>query len=135
MYFDIPTVKAKLSEVHAEEIIISTIREYDNYYVDREYKLPLPVYKAEVVDKNHVTYYLKTENGNIRYFNTNTKVRRWAYQILHSFELGFLVKHPVLWNIIMWATMIGGTLVSITGVWLRVKCIIRKVKRIFRNFK
>jgi hypothetical protein len=44
--------------------------------------------------------------------------------------LGFLVKHPVLWNIVMWMTMIGGTLVAITGICLGFRYIVRRLKKL-----
>jgi len=122
-------LRLKLSAIHTEPIAIHLMQEYDNYYIDREHTLSLPVYKVDVTDADNSTYYIDPDNGSIRYFNTNTKVRRWTYQVLHSFELGFLVKHPVLWNIVMWVTMIGGTLVSGTGVWLGIRYLRRKVKK------
>jgi hypothetical protein len=118
LYVNEEMINNKLSAIHSEPISIRLMLEYDNYYIDRERTLPLPVYKVNVADADHSAYYIQPESGSIRYFNTNTKVRRWAYQVLHSFELDFLVKRPVLWNILMWVTMIGGTLVSATGVWL-----------------
>jgi hypothetical protein len=121
-------IENRLSKIHSEQISITLMHEYDNYYVDKKNRLPLPVYKVDVSDADNSTYYINLQNGNIRYFNTNTKVRRWTYQVLHSFKLGFLVKRPVLWNIIMWTTMIGGTLVSLTGVWLGVRYVGRWFK-------
>jgi len=121
-------IKDKLSKIHQEEIIISLLHEYDNYYAEKSDKLSLPVYKVEINDADNSTYYINPTNGDTRYFTTNTKVRRWTYQALHSWKLGFLVKHPVLWNIIMWSTMIGGTIVSLTGVWLGIRYIKRKIK-------
>lgn len=123
-------IRDKLLKIHSEPVSITQIHEYDNYYVGTSKHLPLPVYKADVADADNSTYYINPKNGNTRYFNTNTKVRRWTYQVLHSWELGFLVKRPVLWNIVMWATMIGGTLVSLTGVWLGFRYIRRKIKRL-----
>lgn len=123
-------IKNKLSAIHNEAITITQLNEYDNYYVGTSSHLPLPVYKVDISDPDNSTYYINPKNGNTRYFNTNTKVRRWTYQALHSFELGFLVKRPVLWNIIMWTTMIGGTLVSITGVWLGFRYFGRKLKKL-----
>jgi len=123
-------IENKLSKIHSEPMLITQIHEYDNYYVGTSGHLPLPVYKVNVADVDNSTYYINPKNGSIRYFNTNTKIRRWTYQVLHSWELGFLVKHPILWNIIMWGTMIGGTLVSLTGVWLGFRYIKRKIKKI-----
>lgn len=121
-------IRNKLSKLHQEDITITQLTAYDNYYVGTSNHLPLPVYKVDISDKDNSTYYINPKNGNTRYYNTNTKVRRWSYQALHSFELGFLVKRPILWNIVMWTTMIGGTLVSITGVWLGIRYIKRLIK-------
>lgn len=120
----------RLSKIHKDSINIQLINEYDNYYNGKRYQMPLPVYKVTVDDLDKSTYYINPENGNIQYFNTNAKVRRWTYQGLHSFKINFLLKHPLLWNILMWTVLIGGTLVSITGVWLGFKYIKRKIKRL-----
>jgi hypothetical protein len=128
-------IKNKLSKIHQEAITITQLDAYDNYYVGTSNHLPLPVYKVDVADADNSTYYINSKNGNTRYYNTNTKVRRWSYQALHSFELGFLVKRPVLWNIVMWTTMIGGTLVSVTGVWLGVRYIRRLIKRFTKHIR
>jgi len=123
-------ILANLAQTHSEPMQISSMTEYDNYYVGLTDHLPLPVYKVEVADADNSTYYINPKNGNTRYFNTNSKVHRWTYQALHSYKIGFLSKHPILWNIVMWGTMIGGTLVSITGVWLGFRYIIRKIKKL-----
>lgn len=123
-------IQRKLAKVHAEPMTIEVLSEYDNYYVGTSNHLPLPVYKVSVDDADRSTYYINPKNGNTRYYNTNSKIHRWTYQGLHSFEFGFLVKHPILWNIVMWTTMIGGTLVSMTGVWLGFKYIRRKLKKL-----
>jgi len=123
-------VKDKLSMVHPEPMTISLLTEYDNYYVGLTDHLPLPVYKVEVDDADNSTYYINPKNGNTRYFNTNTKVHHWTYQALHSYKTGFLSRHRMVWNILMWVTMIGGTLVSLTGVWLGFRYIKRKIKKL-----
>lgn len=124
------SIRNRLSLTHTEPIEISVINEYDNYYVGLTDHLPLPVYKAEVADADNSTYYINPKNGNTRYFNNNLKAHRWTYQALHSYKIGFLAKHPVLWNIVMWTTMIGGTLVSITGVWLGFKYLKRRIRKV-----
>jgi hypothetical protein len=123
-------IMSKLSGVHSEVITITQLQEYDNYYVGTSGHLPLPVYKVDIADADNSTYYINPKNGNTQYFNTNTKIRRWTYQVLHSWKLGFLVKRPVLWTIVMWTTMVGGTLVSLTGVWLGFQYIRRKINRL-----
>jgi hypothetical protein len=130
LMLDEEAIREWLASIHSEPVKITELTEYDNYYVGLTDHLPLPVYKAEVSDADNSTYYINPENGNTRYYNTNTKVRKWAYQGLHSFKVGFLAKRPVLWNIVMWTTLTGGTLVSITGVWLGLRYIIRQCKKL-----
>ncbi|MDR1716963.1 MAG: PepSY domain-containing protein [Prevotella sp.] len=130
MQLDEAAIKSRISLLHKEPAVISLMDEYDNYYVGLTDHLPLPVYKVQVEDADNSTYYINPKNGNTRYFNNNTKVRRWSYQALHSFKFKFLAERPVLWNIVMWTTMIGGTLVSLTGVWLGFRYIKRKIKRL-----
>lgn len=124
---DEEAIRENLSRIYTEPIRISLLTEYDNYYASRKGQLPLPIYKAEISDADNSTYYINPENGNIQYFNSNSKVHRWTYQALHSFTIKWLLDKPVLWNIVIWVTMIGGTLVSGTGVWLSVRYIRRKV--------
>ncbi len=123
-------IKERLALVHSEPVTLSLMTEYDNYYVGLSDHLPLPVYKAEIDDADGSTYYINPKNGNTRYFNTNTKVRRWSYQALHSFKFKLTAENKILWNIIMWTTMIGGTIVSVSGVWLGFRYLKRKVKKL-----
>lgn len=123
-------IRNRLSYFHNDEVNISLMNEYDNYYVGRTNHLPLPVYKAIIDDTDGSTYYISPKNGNIKYYNTNTKVRRWTYQALHSFKFKYLAERPVLWNIVMWTTMTGGTIVSLSGVWLGFRYIKRKIKKL-----
>jgi hypothetical protein len=125
---DEKAIRQRISEIHDEHVAVSLITEYDNYYLAKSGRLPLPVYKVEVNDSDRSVYYVNPLNGNIQYFNNNLKIHSLSYQLLHSFRFKFLVEHPLLWNIVMWTTMIGGTVVSFTGVWLGFKYIKRKIK-------
>lgn len=121
-------VRNKLSKVHHNNPFeIELIHEYDNYYIHKRKIYPLPVYKITLEDPDRSLYYINPKTGDTRYFNTNTKFRKWTYQALHSFSIKYLLDHPVLWNILMWTTMIGGTIVSITGGYLSLKFTKRKI--------
>lgn len=115
--------------ISPEVLTISLMTDYDNYYLSRKRKLPLPVYKVEINDEYGSTYYVNPQNGSVQYYDTNRRIRKWTYQAFHSFSIKFLLERPMLWNLLMWLTMIGGTLVSITGVVLSIKYIKRAVKR------
>lgn len=122
----------RLKTIQQESMHISLMNEYDNYYVGLTDHLPLPIYKVVVDDVDKSVYYVNPKNGSIKYYNKNTRLHKWTYQGLHSFKFKFLAERPVLWNIVMWTTMIGGTLVSFTGVWLGFRYIKRKLKKLKR---
>lgn len=115
--------------VSPDSLTINLMTDCDSYYLSRKRKLPLPVYKVEVKDEYGSVYYVNPQNGSVQYYDTNKKIRKWMYQALHSFSIKFLLDRPILWNLLMWLTMIGGTFVSITGVVLSIKYIKRIVKR------
>lgn len=122
-------ISTTIKSLHTDRFSISKLTAYDNYYIDRKHPLPLPVYKVEVSDSDGSTYYINPATGDKRYLNTNSKVSKWMYRGLHCFNIKFLVDRPLLWNIVMWTTMIGGTLVSLSGLYLSWKYLKRKCKR------
>lgn len=122
-----------LIRLHNDRTTITLMEEYDNYYVGLSDHLPLPVYKASVENADNSTYYINPKNGSIRYFNNNSKTRRWMYQALHSFKFKFAAERPILWNILVWTTMTGGSIVAATGVWLGFRYARRKLR--IMNYK
>lgn len=126
-------VKDKYVSQHKEPLTLTLLTEYDNYYVDRKNKLPLPVYKIEIDDADKTSYYVNPKTGDVRSYTMKARMQKWMYQGLHSFNFKFLAEHPILWNIVMWVTMIGGTLVSLSGVLLGYKYLRRKFKRLTRK--
>lgn len=119
----------RLKIIHTEPMSIKLLHDYDNYYIHKRNKLPLPIYKVSVSDKDKSLYYINPYTADISYFNSNSRARKWTYQALHSFSIKWLLDRPVIWNILMWTTMIAGTLLSFTGVWLSCKSIKRKLKK------
>ena len=122
-------IKKRLQAIHPEPKTIEELHDYDNYYIHKKNKLPLPVYKVSVADRDKSLYYINPYTADISYFNTNTKARKWTYQALHSFSIKWLLDRPVLWNILMWTTMIAGTFISLTGLYLSYKAIRRKLRK------
>ncbi len=108
---------------------ITLLTEYDNYYLHRQRSPALPVYKVEVDDPDGSLYYINPTSGEIRYLNRNLRASKWIYQGLHSFSIAWLIEHPWLWYTLMWSVLIGGSIVSLTGVWLGGRYIARKLGR------
>lgn len=122
-------IRKRFTKLHAnDDFTISVMTEYDNYYLSKKHDLELPVYKVTVNDADNSAYYVSPTTGDTRYFNSKSRMQKWMYQGFHSFNIKFLVDRPVLWHVVMWTTMLGGTFVSATGVWLGYKWIRRKIR-------
>lgn len=124
-------VEARVKALYQEPVRLSIelIREQDNYYLHKRYTPALPAYKVVADDPDGSYYYIDIQTGDSRYFNRNARVRKWTYQALHSFSVKWLLERPVLWNVLMWTAMIAGTIISLTGVWLSVGYLSRKLRR------
>ncbi|MBP1617762.1 MAG: PepSY protein [Bacteroidetes bacterium] len=124
-----PAMIKELVQTGTNSCQIDTLYNYDNYYGSPGKQLPLPVYKVSVKDGDQSVYYVEPATGKLIYYNSNAKVAHWSYQILHRFALGVLVQHNTLRLCLLWFALLGGTLVSITGVWLSVRYLQRKLIR------
>ena len=122
-------VRRRFEKIHGQEVKVSLLTDFDNYYLSRKMESPLPVYKVEVNDADGSVSYVNPQTGSVRYYNNSSRVSKWTYRALHAYSIKGLVDRPVLWNIVMWTTMIGGTLVSFTGLYLGVRYIKRKFKK------
>lgn len=129
---DTEDIHSVLAQVHGTECAmdIRLLEEYDTYYISRKRKQDLPVWKVTIEDIDKSCYYINPGNGQYRYVNTPARWNHWMYPALHSLNIKILVDHPILWNIVMWGLMLGGTFVSLSGVWLGIKFLRRKIHRL-----
>ena len=104
---------------------VSLLTEYDNYYISLKNALPLPVYKIKVRDADKSCYYLDPVDGSCRYFNENTRYRVWMYKGLHCFSTVFFARHHTLRDVLMWILLLGGCVLSVTGVILSIRYVSR----------
>ncbi|MFV0536277.1 MAG: PepSY domain-containing protein [Dysgonomonas sp.] len=122
-------VRKRFEKIHGQEVKISLLTDFDNYYLSRKMESPLPVYKVEVDDADGSVSYVNPQTGSVRYYNNSSRASKWTYRALHAYSIKGIVDRPVLWNIVMWTTMIGGTLVSFTSLYLGIQYIKRKIKK------
>lgn len=120
-----------IREIHLGEPVETPIwlEHYDTYYLDRKKMLNLPVWKIKVNNEDHTCYYINPKTGQIRSYNTRSRWRFWMYPGLHSMKFKWLIEHPAIWSITMWALLLGGTTVSITGFVLGCKYLKRKLNK------
>jgi hypothetical protein len=113
---------------------IELINEFDRDYHQRKVTpTSLPVYRVIVDDYMHTRWYYNPATLESRRFDDDTRTRNWLYHKLHTLDFKFLTDRPVLWNIVMYALMLGGTVLSVTGVVLSVKWIVRGIRKLFRK--
>jgi len=107
----------------AEKNITATaLDDYDSYYYPRRgrgtWDRPLPATKVDVADSSGSRLYVDPLDGRILVKQDQSRrVFRWAFNLLHYWDLGWLQVRP-LWDAWM-LTWIGlGLVLSVTSVWL-----------------
>jgi hypothetical protein len=107
--------------------------DHDAYYYDSYSAAPLPVLRARFDDATSTWLYLDPGRGLIvRKEETLSRVNRWLYHGLHSFDFRFLRDHPPLRGVIVIVLCLGGILVASTSIgdgWRRVARYLRRLSR------
>ena len=111
---------------HGSRVTATMLTAYDNYYVSQKRPLPLPICRVKIDDADGSTYYIDPRTGACRYYNHNKRAGKWMYTGLHALNTSFFASHPLLRLVILWTLLIGGTVVSATGVLMAFKVIKRK---------
>ena len=121
-----------ITVIHGKESRIHTslLKEYDTYYLAKSGHLPLPVYKVEVDNSDKSCYYINPKTGMYRYYNNQKRWDFWLYKGMHSLDIQWLVTRPLLRLIVLWILMLGGTVVSVSGVVLGIRYCTRKIKKL-----
>lgn len=127
-------VRETIVRIHGKEVKYSLERmtEFDKDYYSRRGMLSLPVYKVIVDDELNTRHYFNPETLYHRLTDDNGRLKGLLYQGLHSLNFKYLTDRPVLWNIVMYVLMIGGTFLSLSGVVLTLKWLGRKWKNLIR---
>ena len=101
------------------------LHDYDGYYYDPRGSRPLPVLRVRYDDAYQTWIYLDPARGGIVQRSVSvTRLRRWLYQGLHSLDFPFLYYKRPLWDVVVIALSIGGTVLSVTTLqpaWRRLK--------------
>jgi hypothetical protein len=104
---------------------VRVVREYESYYTDRTYALPLPALFIQLDDPQKSMYYVDMRTGHIvQSYGAGGRWNRWLYHGLHSFDLPWLYRHRPAWDVFVLLLMVGGTGLCITSVviaWRRLR--------------
>ncbi len=101
------------------------LQEYDNYYYARDGHLSLPVLRVRYADANRTWLYFDPRRGTIaRKEERHSRVERWLYHGLHSFDFPWLYYRRPLWDVTVIALSVGGIVLSATTLlpgWRRLR--------------
>lgn len=125
-------VRQAILRIHGKEAeyTLEWLEEFDDDYYSRRGMLTLPVYKVVVNDELHTRHYFNPETLYHRQIDDNGRLRGVLYSGLHSLNFKCLTDRPVVWNLVMYVLMTGGTFLSLSGVVLTLSWLGRRIKRI-----
>jgi len=101
------------------------LSEYDNYYYDRSGAKPLPVLRLRYDDPDRTWLYLDPTSGALSMrFTSVSRLNRWLYNGLHSFDFPFLYYRRPAWDVVVVLLSLGGiglTVTTMLPAWRRVR--------------
>ncbi|WP_300698686.1 PepSY-associated TM helix domain-containing protein [Bacteroides sp.] len=126
-----------VSAHHSMTIRMSQLNHFETYYRDMSSmyrgRPQLPVWKVTVEDADRSVYYIHPETGIIRHVDISSRWKYWSYTALHRMRLPGLNSNATLRKTILWALLLGGTVVSVTGLALSINYLRRICRRIRKS--
>lgn len=117
-FSDAEIVSAARAAMAAVDVRDATwLTDYDTYYYDRDRRLPLPVLRVRFDDPAQTWLYVDPYRGAIiRKEERLTRVNRWLYRGLHSWDFPGLYRQRPLWDIVVITISIGGLVAVFSSV-------------------
>ncbi|OIJ40464.1 PepSY-associated TM helix domain-containing protein [Massilia timonae] len=115
---------------------VEQLRDYDLYYYARDAHTmmggamkPLPILRI-VFDDPHATWvHLDPHTGAVLgRLDRGKRTSRWLFAMLHSWDWLPLLERRPLWDLVLIALSLGGTLLSVTGVVIGWRRLGRKLR-------
>lgn len=127
-------VRETVREIHGKDTpyTLEWMTDWDDDYFSRRNMLALPVYKVVIADELHTCHYFNPVTLYHRQTDDDGRLKGILFRGLHSLNFRFFAGHPFLWNVVMYALMLGGTFLSLSGVVLTFNWLMRKIRRFFR---
>jgi hypothetical protein len=122
---------SKVQELHQGVKLIENklLTEYDDYYYSKNSDKRLPVLRIKIDTPEQHWYYIDLHTGQVVLKHEKTsRLERWLYHGLHSFDFRLILHKRPLWDIIVIILMLGGTAVSVNGLVLSLKLVKRKLR-------
>jgi hypothetical protein len=107
---------------------VRVMDDYDSYYLDRRHERPLPVVYVRLSDPGSTRYYIDPKTARVvGNYSSSRWVTRWLYHALHSWDFPWLYKYRPLWDIVVIAFMLGGSVLCVTSLILAWRVLVRSV--------
>jgi hypothetical protein len=107
------------------------LTEYDSYYYSRQSLTPLPVLRVKFAEPGETWFYIDPATNQILSQVTRlSRVERWLYNGLHSFDFPIFYDMRPLWDIAMIVLLLGGLTSSSIGLGLGFSRVARNVRRL-----
>lgn len=104
------------------------LTEYDAYYLDRHRQHPLPALLVRVNDSADSALYIDLKTAQlVEAYGRRSRINRWIYHGLHSWNLPWLYRYRPAWDIFVLLLLAGGTCLCITSVILGFELLRRKI--------
>lgn len=98
------------------------ITETDAYWYQAKGQVELPVLRVKFSDSAKTWVYISPRTGEIvGLSDSRRRLYRWFYDGLHRWDFGFLINHRPFWDLWMWAWLIPGLVVAVSGVVIGVR--------------
>ena len=122
-------LRAELPEVPILEQQLLT--EYDAYYYSRQHLTPLPVLRVKFADPGETWFYIDPSTSTLLSQVTRlSRIERWLYNGLHSFDFPVFYDMRPLWDAAMIVLLLGGLASSSIGLGLGFSRVARGVRRL-----
>ena len=116
------------------QLDIRVLTQYDAYYRDRKFQLPLPVLLVTERGSDSARWYVDPIASRVvGGYHSADWVNRWLYHGLHSLDFPWLYDHRPLWDIVVITLLLGGTALSVTSLILAWRVVRRRISPYLRE--
>jgi hypothetical protein len=88
----------------------------DSYWYAHHDERKFPVLRVVFDDPNRTWIYIDAATGTVlTSISAADRVNRWTFNALHSLDFRWLIAHRPAWDVVMWAALLAGLLISVSG--------------------
>lgn len=107
---------------------VETIAQEDAYWYAHHDEKMLPVLRVVFADPSATWFHIDPATGEILgRLDRSDRLYRWLFNGLHRLDFGFLIHHRPAWDAVVLLLLLGGLLVSVSGIVIGVRRLGRTV--------